>query len=205
MVFKRSRKGSRKIRRKFRRKSSRRVRAARRVHYIKRTFSSAMFVSSTTAATLGAYSFQLSDLPNYTEFTQLFDEYKICAVKVKFMPLQSETNTGTTTNYQMMPFFTVIDPDDTTAPADLNTLFQYESLKAHFPLRPFSRYIKPRMSVGAYSGAFSSYANVKPGWVDASSPSVQHYGLKIGLAATPNVVYSWQMILTYYMKFRTVH
>ncbi len=41
--------------------------------------------------------------------------------------------------------------------------------------------LEPHLAIGAYSGAFTSFANTNSTqWVDANSPSVQYYGVKYG-------------------------
>lgn len=88
-------------RRIFKRRPYRRVRRYKRryvkrrpshIHYFKRTkvdeftITNAGFVAIKSDVADGTYNaFQLDQLPNYAEFTELYDTYKICAIKQKFI------------------------------------------------------------------------------------------------------------------------
>lgn len=39
--------------------------------------------------------------------------------------------------------------------------------------------LRPRTAMAAYSGAFTSYANMSDQWIDLNSTSVQYYGFKL--------------------------
>jgi len=125
----------------------------------------------------GSVLFALSNLPNYTEFTALFDEYRILQARVHFIPL----NVGTGGSFQ--PIYTVIDYDDSIAPASIDDLNQYSTLMVAQYGREFERVLTPKFAVAAYSGTFTSYSPMT-GWVDVASPTVQHYGVKYALGAS---------------------
>ena len=57
------------------------------VHYFKRNVVIGdLSKASGTSAYLNGYQFQLNDCINYSEFTALYDFYKICAVKIRVIP-----------------------------------------------------------------------------------------------------------------------
>lgn len=137
-----------------------------------------------------SYMGLLSDMPSYTEFTTLFDRYKICGIKIKFTPFNTSSATVSTTGPLVggagAIWHSVIDYDDATLPtasdAGIDAIRQYPSYKMKQVLNstgaPMHRYFKPRLAAAVYSGAFTSYANMRNVWIDAASPSVQYYGLK---------------------------
>jgi hypothetical protein len=155
--------------------------------------------SSTVGETLFAFNFQLGYLPSYTEFTALYDQYKIDAVDITILP-----SSVTSTPADQASGFVVlaVDYDDATTPANVDSLLQYGAAEV-FPINSAIRMrLRPRMAVAAYSGAFTSYANTPSTWIDVASPSVQHYGLKFGSSATTTSV-KWQVFARYHLQMKS--
>jgi len=127
-----------------------------------------------------AYSFQLSSALSSTEFTALFDQYQIRGVAVRLVPhfnvwnITPEGGNGPRCYY-------VIDFDDSTASTNEDEIIQHGRCKSFRPERGFRVYFKPRPNNEFYNATASSgygIARASP-WMDCSSPSVPHYGLKI--------------------------
>jgi len=156
-------------------------------------------VNSAAGEQLYAWSFQLSDLPNYTELTSLFDSYRFNWVKCSFMP--QIQNTLLTTNYGDPSVHTAIDYDSATS-GSVATLQEKDTYRKFNGLRPFQVFIKaPRCASAVYSGAFTSYGE-GPRWIDCSSPSVQHYGMILTLPQTTGSTCSWYVTFTYSITCR---
>lgn len=174
---------------------------------VTRTCTLVSAASYTSPANYGALSFKLSDLPNYTEFTSLYDEYRFKAVKVMFIPTVNVSALpaldGTTTGTQNIPaLYTWIDNDDNTAPTSITQGQQFSSFKAHGLLNQMRvRSVVPECSTALYAGTFTSYGQVKNQWIDNNSPSVIHFGLKFGIVNCSNIG-AFDVVLTYYMEFR---
>lgn len=166
-------------------------------------------VALTTGGVGGAFSFTLGDLPGYTDFTNLYDQYRIKYVKVEFMFNAESTNSGTNgvpVNYPYL--ITSQDLDDDTTPPSEASLLQHMNAKVHGTLSPmvpkFVRWVKPQMATGAYSGTFTSYASMGQQWIDSNSPGVKHYGLKYwvdGFGTYASNAYL-QIISTYYLELK---
>lgn len=156
------------------------------VHMFKRTFSTIYAVTDTLANRANIH--MLTNIPNSNEFTSLFDQYKIKAVKAKFIFDQNTSscpNTLPTTNQTIPNLITVIDRDDGTPLSLITDYEQYESLKIQRLDRPVIRYFKPKLATAVYSGGtFSGYTQSPNVWVDANSPNVEYYGLKYGINAS---------------------
>lgn len=176
----------------------------------------------------GAFAFKLNDLPDYTEFTQLFDQYKLCAVKVTFQQPYNDSETArfpraSAAQGTAMPslhLHHVVDFNDANTLPILN-LQQYQNHKvinlSGTSLRggKTSVYCKPRIALAAYEGAFTGYASQR-GWLDVGDAAIQHYGLKWCLdaqyadglvsisGATWGVTVTVPIQLTYYVAFRNV-
>lgn len=158
-------------------------------------------MTSTLAETNRSISIRLVDIPGYTELTALYDQYKIGLCEVAFMPSATTSNTSTIMNYGVA---SVIDHDDANTLSIFNDYAQYQSCAVHASLKPFKRVFTPRLAVAAYSGAFTSYANVGDMWIDAASASVEHYGVKVWIGTT-NTAIHYQVWAKVHVDLRETH
>jgi len=148
-----------------------------RVYTFERKSSVGSVTPSATLDVFGATNFTLSSLPDSSEFTTLFDQYRIVQVALTFFPL--------TTGPYASPLITVIDYDDSTTPTSIVQLLEYPTSEMTQAGSLVTRTFNPRAATAVYSGAFTSFAQTMPGqWMDVASPSVQYYGLKWGMPAT---------------------
>ncbi len=159
-------------------------------------------------------AFTLADLGGYTEFTALFDQYRLERVRVRLVPMANMNNTtlpGTVTP-GVGGFITgVIDLDDAGAPTagGPGVLLQYESAQSCSALEECVFVLQPHVAVAAYaSGVFTSYANERP-WIDAASATVEHYGVKLlweieNPYSGASILY-YRMFLEYEVALRSVH
>lgn len=121
---------------------------------------------------------QLNEVPNYTDFTSLFDQYKITHAQFKFIP---HFNVGQVPlgpqNTQVARICTVIDQDDDTNPTGLATLLQYSSLEESLLDKERVRNFKPRPVVQTYRTSTSTgyMAPDDAVWIDAAQADVPHY------------------------------
>jgi len=99
-----------------------------------------------------------------------------------------------------------LETNDAGLPANMAEGQQYESFQRNVATVPFTRVIRPRSAVAAYSGTFTSYANKYGQWVDTASPSVQFYGLKAAITgstfSTSTKVYEVEATVT--IKFKSI-
>lgn len=146
------------------------------------------------------YSFQLSDLPNSSEFTSLYDEYRFDRVVMKFYPDTQDCTPASGTGNTLV--YSALDYDDANV-TNIASIQQYSNCMTHNSIKPFGRSVIPRHALAAYSGAFTSYAQSE-GWVDCNSPSVQHYGIKIAFPLQAGNVNTWTPVAVYYLSFRGV-
>jgi len=154
---------------------------------------------------------KLNQMPNYTDFTQLFDAYKITHAQFKFIP---HFNVGQVPlgpqNTQVARLCTVIDQDDDTAPAGLTTLMQYSSLEESLLDKERVRNFSPRISVQTYRGTTTTGYNTpdSPVWVDAADADVPHYcgkGLICDTTATSDNPRTLTIMCTLWITCKGVH
>lgn len=137
----------------------------------------------------GQRVFKLDDLTGYTEFVNLFDQYKIAAVKFRFRIVRDPSTLATgqfpdpASTVGVYPILRFVRDYDDTSVATLNELYQYPGMKeiVFSPDKPCSRwyYMKPaRLDVGFESTVNSSYHPVWKGFIDMASVTTPYYGLK---------------------------
>lgn len=134
----------------------------------------------TASDTLGRITFQLDNLDNYTEFTNLFQQFRILGVKLTFVPYVTSNDANPiATTYVMPNIHTVIDHDDSGTPANLAEIMQFRNHRMTRLNRVHSRYIKPSILMSAYETALTSaYIPKWKQWVSTDDYTTPHYGLK---------------------------
>lgn len=160
----------------------------------------------------GALSFNLSQLPNYTEFTALFDQYRINKIKVTMYPHADNSQTPVNATNDFIPLIAFCtDTDDSTAPASVDELNQRSNVRYTKFNKPISIWIKPHVDTEIYRSAVTTgYGNIANAWIDSASSDIPHYGLKwaimgdseTGLGA--NSIMKYEIVLQFYCSFRGV-
>lgn len=186
------------MRRKPRKVAVRRNRLQRQVHMFKRIVNLGQYTASITSGSVPtispvskAFSFQLSDLPNVSEYTSLFDQYKITGIKLRIVPRTAMTTqgvvTGTTAPVGYGQVVTAIDYDDAANPIAKDTLLEYGSAKYTSSNKIHSRYFKPKVLNAVWVNiASTGYSPVKAPWIDQANNNLPHYGLKMWIDAPEN-------------------
>lgn len=170
---------------------------------MRRSLQSTTFASSTLADTHKAFSFALSDLPNASEFTSLFDMWRIVEVECLFLPSITEMTPGAPNVGLQM---SVIDYDDATALSAPGSYLQYQNVMVHRLGEPIRRVFKPnpnlRLSDGTATGVTSGSAP-RNTWVDVASSNTPYFGLKLFLGQN-TVQVTYVAVFTYILQFRGV-
>lgn len=140
-----------------------------KVYTFSRTYTAPTLTSSSTVDAPFTLNFTLASFPDSTEFTSLFDQYRIDAVRLLFTSIAALSGPSLSTKSVI---HTVIDYDDST-PITVNGAFEYDSHQVNPVTSSFERSLRPRASLAAFSGVFTSFT-LAPSqtWVDAASPSV---------------------------------
>lgn len=161
-----------------------------------------------------AYAFTLGNLPNYTELTALFEQYRINAIKLTFVPtcssLDGETATQIPTTYLTQPrLYTLIDKDANVPVNNESAMLQYGNVRIiKNPTRPFTIYIRgPAVQVGTANAlTIVGGAPKSKQWLDCDNYSVQHLGCGVGgimpQAGAGTIAFNYNVIATYYMQFK---
>jgi len=142
------------------------------------------------------YNFTLNNIGNYVELVKLFDQFKICKVKLTLIPRYNSnlilpspvtgtgpavgaTNTLVTANLGMPDIITVIDYDDSVVPTSMLELLEYNNCKITKASRNHVRSLVPRINS-------STGISFKKQWLDCdTADAAPHYGVKIGCVNIP--------------------
>lgn len=152
--------------------------------------------------TYSSYNFSLSDLPSATDFTNLYDQYKINCVKIRFLPQQTQSiSIGSINNPRANTrFFSAIDYNDGNPPTSVDELRQYQTCKYTPCLRQHKRVIfKPKI---LDTNGFS----ISP-WMSTATPNANYFGIKIAvepMESTSTLTMTYTVECTYYMSFKQV-
>jgi len=156
--------------------------------------------NTSTFESFGSQTYQLTDLPAYTDFTNLFDQYRIVKVKLDYFPRYTGNMTSTGL-YSLLTY--AVDSTDVSVPVNKNEVLQYDSYKTVQAYRPFSVTLKPAPSVAMYQSlATTGYGPKQGSWVDCKSPGVQHYGMKWVFECNSGTAMGIDVKATYWCEFR---
>lgn len=210
------RKPGRKPRRYGRRKAIMRSRARMStvIHKFKRIVNLGTYTATASSLTetpvSKAFSFQLTDMPNVTEYGALYDQYKITGIALRVIPKTSQFQGGTSGSTAVIGYgqvVTCIDFDDAANPTSKDELLQYQNAKVTRSSVLHKRFIKPRILDTIWVNSLSSgYQAVIPGWVDMANSNLPHYGIKLWVDApataggTSSSSISYDVYATYYFK-----
>lgn len=164
------------------------------VHFFKRTHNQGVdIITSNISEFLDCYNFSLQDVPGYTDFSGLFDYYRITGIRVKVIPyLQSDSNSvGTTNNSGNPPIFYVVDTNDGSAPVSVNAVLEYNDHKIATVWKGFDVYFKPKFSDATQAE--------RGGWVSTNNVTLDWYGLKIAIPPTVTAT-KFYVVTTFYIR-----
>lgn len=152
---------------------------------IKRTFEMNPIQALAGGLAFGrAFSFSLGLLPTITDFTNLFDFYKILKIVVRFEPTWSEVSLDTEPTAANLinnnkHYRVAHDFNDDSPPSTEAELFQYSNCKSYPANCPFEVVLYPKVAQPVYSGVLAGYQAASPTWCDTAYINVVHYGLKM--------------------------
>jgi hypothetical protein len=137
------------------------------------------------------YTWNLQSVYNNGEFTNLFDQYKICALKFVFRPrydnyagndtvdttLPGVTNQGGTMLHIVNDPYSIVTPSGVYNSANLNVFFeQGNKVKTYNGNRAVSVYFKPTIR-NTISGSSVNITRSK--WINTPDAGIPHYGFHV--------------------------
>lgn len=153
---------------------------------------------------------QQPQIPNVSEFTNLFDQYKIARIDYEIYWSQNLSNAGVAAP---VPIVHIVNDYNTVGAFAKSQIYEEPDMRTYqcdpgTPIR-WSLYPHVRSDVLTNGGLISSSAmNIKAPWIDTSSPGVQHLGTLVfidNLGRTTNADYGTFLFkVKYVMEFKNV-
>lgn len=141
------------------------------------------------------FAFSLSNLPNASDFTSLFDSYRIDRIDAVVL--------GSSNSLQL---YAAIDYDDAVAPIGVAEMLERQNVQVKAlniaSIQQYRVSFVPRMPIEGSTGAGPQLAPVGM-WLDTADPTVQYHGLKLWIQPlVGTVTLQPQVIFTYHLSFR---
>lgn len=149
-------------------------------------------------------------LPNSTEFTTLFDQYKIRRVKIEMR--YANNNSSINSPSTSLPLFYYANDFDDAVSLTQTALQQFQGCKTTMLGTGAKEYTQhslvPKPLVQLYESAVSTgYSNpAKPIWIDCNDATAPHYGFKLcwdnamNIAVTDTNIGQISFIFTYIIE-----
>lgn len=184
----------------------------KQAYRIKRTATgttSQYYITNGIANTYRAWSFSLDQLPSYTEFTNLFDSYKIDKIVMRFIAVHTQQVSAEVSNAAVPAVtqprvYTVIDYDDDSTPTAITELTQYSNCRIRQAGRSFKIILRPKVAVQVYRSAVTTAyaAPDKTTKLDCAYADVPHFGVKFAMTSNAtNGYFGYDVNIDYYCSF----
>jgi hypothetical protein len=157
--------------------------------------------SSTSAEVFKSDYVSLGQFPAASNFSTLFDQFRIMMVEVILMP-QSSVNNTPTASYGAVA--SVLDYNDANNLSSFQFATTYDNVIVSEGYQRIRRCFRPRIALAAYTGAFGGFVNSAAQWLDISATAVQHYGFKY-VWRPSSVVASYDAYIRIHVQFRNAY
>lgn len=155
----------------------------------KRSCTLGNFASAVSGEVCGGLKFTLAQLPNYTEFSTLFDRFRITHVQLQFFLKYSPDSgaadpSGNQQNATHPVMYLVKDYDDDSTPSSLNVIREHAKVQMQVmdPNKLVTFNIKPATLSETYrSNVATTYSPQWKQWIDMATPDTPYYGCKFGV------------------------
>jgi len=158
--------------------------------------------SSFAGPVFGSNYFSLDGVTNYSEFSSLFDQFRIKKIRLHISPL---SNAPYPSLVAPSPLYIAPDFDNATLPASVTEVIEKSGVRILSPKDSTVFEFTPRIAVAAYQGALTAFAN-QTSWVDCSYHATQFYGIKYALpvSGSASQLSFWHSYVEYLFEFRNV-
>jgi len=147
---------------------------------IRRMYSPTAIQAAATWAD-GLLSFKIADLPDYTELTALYDQYRVDKLVVHFI---NGTQPPYTTHQDVGTLLTAVDFDGGATGLTFNQFLSYESCEVTPHGKTKTITIKPKAELAAIDSTPVNTSSALPAgnvWWDCSITGIQHHGVRYGM------------------------
>lgn len=169
-------------------------------HFTQEQQVTSFFTTSTTVPTFSAVNFNVNGIDQISQLTAIFDQYMIDQVEIW---LECALGVGAAETSGAQQLAVVVDYDDSNNLTTFPSALDYTNVVTCRLGESIYRRFRPHIAIASYSGTFTSFANSPSQWIDAASPSVQHYGIKLA-AGTSTAAIIYSLRIRYHTKWRNV-
>jgi len=172
-------------------------------NYKQTYYKTSAFQASPSGDLLLGFSFGLSNLgSNLTAFQQIYDQYSIRKIVMKFIPKFSAVESNVN---NLVPIMTALDFDDADPPTSVQAVQEYQSCRITRGDRVHTRVFKPCANALMNAGAIAFAPKPSP-WLDLGNPNVPHNGIKLAIPALPSGAndLDYDIEIITYVSFRGV-
>lgn len=179
------------------------------VYRFKRSFRLPQIVFNVGTTSMYGQEFKFSDMPNSSEFSNLFDVYKIDKIKIVWVATATGADVNPATTHIFVPnLLSVIDHTDSSAPSGINELMQYPGCKRTKLTNTHTRILKPHVASDLVGQLGTTGYQSKPWPYVSFGIDVTGYGVKWGLDQVFNVATNLGIgvdrYVTYYFSCKSV-
>lgn len=182
------------------------------VHHFTRMVQFTLTGAAAVNPLFGVATYALNALPNYAEFTALFDQYRINFVKLTWQLNQApeaQAVTGANPVGALYPrLYTFNDFTDVTTPTSLDEFRERQKTRMQMlsPRRPIVTTVRPAVEMEAYKtlGGVAVNAPKWKVWLPQESPDVQHLSTKYAIENFTNTSYTITLTAKYYLSCKNV-
>lgn len=138
-------------------------------HFVRSTAPALLTKTATDPSVLLTFAF--GDMPGYTDFTSLYDMYRLTRVDVKFTAIFNSALTS--------KLFVTSDYDG-GAVLSLSQMAEHRHVERMLSLDhpEFVFSVRPRLATSLLAGTGVVSSGVTTNWVDLATPTVVHYGVQ---------------------------
>jgi len=164
-------------------------------------------ITATSAANgYYAFGFVLTDLIDYSQWTSVFDQYKINMIEVDIVAMTLLPAPSTGAQYSLG--YVAIDYDDNVVPTSIGQIQAYSNSMILRPSRDLRFSLQPKTATevqSTFAGATAGAGVSNSQWLDCTYNSVPHYGIKAAIVqSTSTNLTRWRILLRYHVSFRSV-
>jgi hypothetical protein len=171
-----------------------------RIFSVLQTVTSQSFLTtSTSTPTFGNITLAINVFDNSASLLACFDQYRITEIEVWIQPEVSEAVSSASGLLA-----TVIDLDDGSALTSFAKANDYANCVTTSGKTGHYRHFTPHVADALYTSTFNGYGSVASPWINSSSSSVTHYGIKVACTNT-SASYTYDAIIRARFEFRNVN
>lgn len=149
------------------------------------------------------FSFTLNQLPNASEFTALYQQYRVDRVTVEYLPRTIASNNLNLNEWGNM--YSIVDPTTAAPLTSIDDFAQRQNVKRTRECSYHRRSFVPAVATPNYvNGLTWGYGPRWRQWLATGDASVPHYGFIIGIENRDNVDHLYDVQVTYHVSFRNV-